>query len=60
MSDGVKSFLSVSLRIDPEKRYSCGELFLHKWVQEQNEEGPNILSFLQTAAVKIQAIYFDL
>ena len=40
---GAKSFIGVSLRLDPVKRYSCGELYLHQWIQEQDERGPSVL-----------------
>lgn len=35
ISQDAQSFISSALRPDPIKRYTCGELFLHKWVQKQ-------------------------
>jgi serine/threonine protein kinase len=32
-SSGCKSFISVALRLDPVKRYTAGELYLHPWTQ---------------------------
>ena len=43
ISEGARSFLGCSLRVNPEKRYSAGELYLHPWTQEQDEEGTSIV-----------------
>jgi serine/threonine protein kinase len=48
--EGAKSFLSVSLRVDPEKRYTAGELFLHPWIQEQDENGRSIVDYERSLA----------
>jgi serine/threonine protein kinase len=41
--EGARHFMSCALRVDPEKRYTAGELYLHLWVQEQDENGETVL-----------------
>ena len=43
ISDGARSFINCSLRVDPDKRYSAGELYLHLYTQEQDEEAQSIV-----------------
>jgi len=43
--DGARHFMSCALRVDPEKRYTAGELYLHLWVQDQDENGETVLQW---------------
>lgn len=36
-SEGVISFLGCALRVNADKRWNAGELFMHPWTQEQDE-----------------------
>lgn len=45
MSDGCQSFISCALRTNPEKRYTAGELYLHAWMQEQDENAVSIIEY---------------
>lgn len=45
ISDGAKSFITVSLRTDPLQRYTAGELFLLPWTQAQNESGRSVIDY---------------
>lgn len=45
VSEGAAHFLSCALRVNAEKRYTAGELFLHGWVQLQDEDAMGILEW---------------
>jgi serine/threonine protein kinase len=45
VSIGPRHFLSCALRVNPIKRYSAGELFLHGWIQEQDEASMSIVEW---------------
>jgi len=45
VSEGPKDFISKALRKNAEKRYSSGELFMHAWIQECNEDFMPIVDY---------------
>jgi aurora kinase len=45
ITEGPKSLISCALRINKEKRYSAGELYLHPWIQEQSESYESIVEY---------------
>jgi serine/threonine protein kinase len=45
VSEGAAHFLSCALRVNAEKRYTAGELYLHGWVQLQDEDAMGILEW---------------
>jgi len=45
MTEGPRHFLSCALRVNADKRYTAGELFLHAWIQEHEEDSMSIIEW---------------
>lgn len=54
ISEGSKSFISSALQIDPTKRYSAGELFLHPWTQSQDESCQSLMEYENSLLKQVQ------
>jgi serine/threonine protein kinase len=45
VSEGARHFLSCALRVQADKRYTAGELYLHGWIQQQDENCTSIIEW---------------